>query len=64
VSASERFLAETSHRGVAVVLGDDVVVTVSIDVSLPLLASAGVSATTVTGRGAAHIVRGISEAET
>jgi hypothetical protein len=63
VTAAERFLAETSHQGSASVVSGDVVVTVSIDVSLTLLATAGISATTVTGRGAAHIVRGISEAE-
>jgi Putative Flp pilus-assembly TadE/G-like len=62
VGAAEAFLAATSHRGSASVTGDEVVVMVSMNVRLPLLAMAGLSTTTVTGRGAAHIVRGISEA--
>jgi hypothetical protein len=63
VAAADSFLATTGHEGDAAVVGDDVVVTVSIRVTLPLLSTAGVSTTTVTGRGAASIVRGITEAE-
>jgi hypothetical protein len=63
VTAAGRFLAATGHRGDAAVEGDEVVVKVSISVALPLLSSAGVRSTTVTGRGAAHVVRGIWKAD-
>ncbi len=64
VTAADRFVVASGHRGTAAVEGDEVVVTVTIAVALPLLSSAGVTSTTVTGRGSAHLVRGIWEAET
>jgi Flp pilus assembly protein TadG len=63
VAAAERFVRATGHSGSAAVTGDTVVVTVHIAVDLPLLAAAGISSTTVTGRGSAHILRGITEAD-
>lgn len=63
VDAANQFVAATGHRGTASVEGDDVVVAVTITVALPLLSSAGVRSTTVTGRAAAHLVRGIKEGE-
>jgi predicted sugar kinase len=63
VRAADRFLADSSHEGHAAVVGDEVVVTVHLAVALPLLSSVGVSSTTVTGRGAASLVRGITERE-
>ncbi len=60
---ANQFVAATGHRGSAVAGGTTVVVTVDITVDLPLLSAAGLSSTTVTGRGSARIVRGISEAE-
>ena len=43
--------------------GEEVVVTVAITVELPLLSAASVPSTTVTGRGSARLVRGITEAD-
>jgi Flp pilus assembly protein TadG len=63
VAAAEAFLRSTGHRGDVTAAGRDVIVTVSIGVPLPLLSAAGVPSTTVTGRGSAHLVRGITEAE-
>jgi Flp pilus assembly protein TadG len=63
IAAANSFLVATGHDGGTSIIGDQVVVSVSIRVSLPLLSAAGVSTTTVTGRGAASIVRGIREAE-
>ena len=63
IAAADGFLMETAHQGWAGVVGDEVVVTVTMTVGLPLLSAAGVSTTTVTGRGAAAIVRGITEAD-
>ncbi|HEY8092938.1 MAG TPA: pilus assembly protein TadG-related protein [Acidimicrobiales bacterium] len=60
---ANQFVAATGHHGSAVAGGTTVVVTVDITVDLPLLSAAGLSSTTVTGRGSARIVRGISEAE-
>ena len=62
-AAANQFIAATGHRGTAAASGTTVVVTVDITVDLPLLSAAGLSSTTVTGRGSARIVRGISEAE-
>ena len=63
VAAAESFVRETGHRGQATVSGEEVVVTVAITVDLPLLSAAGVPSTTVTGRGSARLVRGITEAD-
>jgi hypothetical protein len=63
VRAADRFLTDSEHEGHATVVGDEVVVIVHLAVGLPLLASVGVSSTTVTGRGVASLVRGITEGE-
>ena len=63
VAAAEQLLRTLGRTGTATLVGETVVVTVEISVGLPLLAAAGIPSTTVTGRGSAHIVRGISEAE-
>ena len=63
VAAAESFVSATGHRGRATVTGGEVVVTVAITVDLPLLSAASVPSTTVTGRGSARLVRGITEAD-
>jgi hypothetical protein len=62
-SAVDSFLAPTRHRGVAVVDGDVVAVTVSFSQRMAILGVGGLAARTVTGRGTAHVVRGIKTAE-
>ena len=63
VAAAESFVSATGHLGHATVTGEEVVVTVAITVDLPLLSAASVPSTTVTGRGSARLVRGITEAD-
>jgi uncharacterized membrane protein len=62
-SAVDSFLAPTGHRGVAAVDGDVVTVTVSFSHRMVILGLGGLAARTVTGKGTAHVVRGIKTAE-
>jgi hypothetical protein len=62
-AAADSFLARTGHRGVAVVNGDVVVVTVSFSHPMIILGVGGLVARTVTGTGTAHVVHGIKTAE-
>jgi hypothetical protein len=63
VAEANRFVDAAGLRGSAAWSGDRLWVTVTIPVDLPLLSSAGLASTTVTGEGSARIVRGISEAD-
>jgi hypothetical protein len=63
VAEANRFVQAAGFHGSAAWTGDRLRVTVTIPVDLPLLSSAGLSSTTVTGEGSARIVRGISEAD-
>jgi uncharacterized membrane protein len=62
-AAVDEFLAPTGHRGVAVVDGDVVVVTISFSHPMVILGIGGLTARTVTGRGTARVERGIETAE-
>jgi uncharacterized membrane protein len=62
-AAVDRFLAPTGHHGVAVVNGEVVLVTVSFPQRMVILGVGGLAARTVTGKGTAHVVRGIKTAE-
>jgi len=62
-AAVDDFLAPSGHRGVAVVEGDVVVVTVSFSHQMAILGIGGLLARTVTGTGTARVQRGIETAE-
>lgn len=59
VSAAQGYLAQTGHRGTVRVLGDRVVVEVSVDQPLQILGMAGIGSMTVSGTGEARAVRGV-----
>jgi Putative Flp pilus-assembly TadE/G-like len=61
--AADRYLAPTGHRGVVLVDGDRVSVTVTFAQPLQILGIAGLASATVRGSGSARAVRGLTGPE-
>jgi hypothetical protein len=61
--AVDRYLAPTGHRGVVLVDGDQVSVTVTFPQPLQILGIAGLGSATIRGSGRARAVRGVTGPE-
>jgi len=61
-AASQDFLAATGHNGTVTVNGDQVTVQTSFEQPTALLGIIGIRSVTVSGRGRARAVRGITQA--
>lgn len=60
-AAADAYLLQTGHSGTVDVTVDRVVVTVSFPQKMMILGIGGLASVTVTGRGEARAVRGITE---